>query len=294
MCVLIRKGSFLMKSLCIKSNNTDIIIDLLDRFHSLNLDSICVSNHKFKIYENVIVHFKDDDTDFYYDKIASVLTNTIILFFEEKLLKRILEYNYFYFSLDEKRKILNIAKSFLAEDTLSKEDNFFAIYYPVLDYIKQNKSLVLEGFINFRLQNYMKDLDYVIDISVNKFLIEKEYNEFVDILKMYVSFTPFNSPLVHLIYYNNDSILLDDNRNIIPTDDNIFKAKYLSDISFSSNDYALNTLLNLTPKKLIIHLVDKMEDEFINTLKLIFEDRVEICNSCKICKLHKKDLATNT
>lgn len=294
MCVLIRKGSFLMKSLCIKSNNTDIIIDLLDRFHSLNLDSICVSNHKFKIYENVIVHFKDDDTDFYYDKIASVLTNTIILFFEEKLLKRILEYNYFYFSLDEKRKILNIAKSFLEEDTLSKEDNFFAIYYHVLDYIKQNKSLVLEGFINFRLQNYMKDLDYVIDISVNKFLIEKEYNEFVDILKMYVSFTPFNSPLVHLIYYNNDSILLDDNRNIIPTDDNIFKAKYLSDISFSSNDYALNTLLNLTPKKLIIHLVDKMEDEFINTLKLIFEDRVEICNSCKICKLHKKDLATNT
>lgn len=283
-----------MKSLCIKSNNTDIIIDLLDRFHSLNLDSICVSNHKFKIYENVIVHFKDDDTDFYYDKIASVLTNTIILFFEEKLLKRILEYNYFYFSLDEKRKILNIAKSFLEEDTLSKEDNFFAIYYHVLDYIKQNKSLVLEGFINFRLQNYMKDLDYVIDISVNKFLIEKEYNEFVDILKMYVSFTPFNSPLVHLIYYNNDSILLDDNRNIIPTDDNIFKAKYLSDISFSSNDYALNTLLNLTPKKLIIHLVDKMEDEFINTLKLIFEDRVEICNSCKICKLHKKDLATNT
>lgn len=283
-----------MKSLCIKSDNTDIIIDLLDRFHSLNLDSLCVSNHKFKIYENVIVHFKDDDTDFYYDKIASVLTNTIILFFEEKLLKRILEYNYFYFSLEEKMKILNIAKNFLAEDTLSREDNFFAIYYSVLDYIKQNKSLVLEGFINFRLQNYMKDLDYVIDISVNKFLIEKEYNEFVDILKMYVSFSPFNSPLVHLIYYNNDSILLDSDKNIIPTDDNIFKAKYLSDISFSSNDYALNTLLNLTPKKLIIHLVDKTEDEFINTLKLIFEDRVEICNSCKICKFHKKDLATNT
>ena len=249
-----------MKSLCIKSDNTDIIIDLLDRFHSLNLDSLCVSNHKFKIYENVIVHFKDDDTDFYYDKIASVLTNTIILFFEEKLLKRILEYNYFYFSLEEKMKILNIAKNFLAEDTLSREDNFFAIYYSVLDYIKQNKSLVLEGFINFRLQNYMKDLDYVIDISVNKFLIEKEYNEFVDILKMYVSFSPFNSPLVHLIYYNNDSILLDSDKNIIPTDDNIFKAKYLSDISFSSNDYALNTLLNLTPKKLIIHLVDKTED----------------------------------
>ena len=49
----------------------------------------------------------------------------------------------------------------------------------------------------------------------------------------------------------------------------------MSDISFSSNDYALNTLLNLVPKKIYIHLLDGESDEFINTIKLIFEDRVE-------------------
>ena len=64
-------------------------------------------------------------------------------------------------------------------------------------------------------------------------------------------------------------------------------AKYLSDISFSSNDYALNALLNLTPKKLIIHVMDGTSDEFINTLKLIFENRYEVCNSCELCKLYK-------
>lgn len=288
-----RKGPlFKMKSLCIKTNNQSIISYLLEMFSSLNLDSMYISNHRFKIYENVIIHFNAENTDFYYDKIASILTNAIIEFYEEKLLKRILEYNYFYFSLPEKKIILQMAYDFIQDDKITSEDNFFAIYYAVLDYISQNKSIVLDGFVNFRLQNYMKNLDYIIDISVNKYLIEKEYNEFVSILKLYVSMTPYNSPLIHLIYHDGESILLDNDKNIIPVEDEIFKAKYLSDISFSSNDYALNTLLNLTPKKLIIHLIDnEPDDEFINTLKLIFDGRYEICSECNICSLYKMNLS---
>ncbi len=279
-----------MLSLCIKNNNDEIISYLLDRLFLSNIDSLYVSNREFKSYKNVIIHYKSDKKDFFYDKISSIITDTIIKFYENRFLKRILDYNYFYFTNVEKKKILNIATEFIENDNISKEDNYFSIYYPVLDYISSNKSLVLDGFVNFRLQNYMKNLDYIIDISVNKFLIEKEYNEFVSILKLYVSMTPFNSTLVHLVYYNNESILLDKDKNVIQTDDDIFKAKYLSDISFSSNDYALNTLLNLTPKKLIIHLADGHNDEFINTLKLIFENRYEICTNCVICELYKKNL----
>ena len=279
-----------MKSLCIKNNNRELISYLLEKLSSLNIENLYVSEQQFKIYRNVIVHYKDTNLDFFYDKVSSVLTDCIIHFYEIKLLKRILEYNYFYFSFDEKKEILSTAKDFIEEDVISKEDNYFSIYYSIIDYIKQNKSLVLEGFINFRLQNYMKNLDYIIDISVNKFLIEKEYNEFVDILKFYVSITPFKLPLMHLVYYKNESILLDNDKNVINTDDKSFADNYLSDISFSNNDYALNTILNLIPKKLIIHMIDSKEDEFINTLKLIFGKRYEICYDCVICDLYKRNL----
>ena len=80
---------------------------------------------------------------------------------------------------------------------------------------------------------------------------------------------------------------MDDNKNIIQIQDNIFDAKYLSDISFSANDYCLNTLLNLLPEKLNIHLIDNYEDEFITTLKLIFENRVTVCNDCDICRVYR-------
>ena len=282
-----------MLSLCIKNNNTDIISYLLDKLSSSNIESLYVSNRKFKLYENAIIHYKSDDVEFFYDKISSILTDTILHFYEVKLLKRILDYNYFYFSSIEKRKILSEAKDFIDEDKITREDNYFAIYYSILDYIKSNKSIVLDGVVNFRLQNYMKNLDYVIDISVNKFLIKKEYEEFISILKLYISMTPYNSNIIHLIYNNRESILLDESKNIIHIDDSILKTSYLSNISFSSNDYTLNALLNLLPRKLIIHLIDyKKEDEFINTLKLIFENRYEVCTDCAICNLYKKNFTS--
>ena len=90
-----------------------------------------------------------------------------------------------------------------------------------------------------------------------------------------------------MIYKSKDSIIINDNKEIVSCNDNISKAKYISDISFSSNDLALNTLLNLLPQKITIHLIDGYQDEFINTLSLIFQDRIMICQDCDICKVYR-------
>ena len=113
--------------------------------------------------------------------------------------------------------------------------------------------------------------------------------EFVSLLKLYINSQTSTCNIVHLIYSNETSILLDEDKNIINMDSDFFKAKFLSDISFSSNDYALNTLLTLLPKKIYIHLIDNCIDEFIHTLSLIFESRVEICTDCDICKIYKNN-----
>ena len=90
-----------------------------------------------------------------------------------------------------------------------------------------------------------------------------------------------------MVYVNGESILLDKDKNLIKLNNNINTVQYLWDISFSSNDIALNTLLSILPSKIEVHIIDK-EDEFINTLKLIFEDRIRICNDCNICRTYRK------
>lgn len=277
-----------MKSLCIKTNNEDILNFLNDSLLKLDLNDIYISRAEFKVYKNIIVHYVGEDFSHFHDNLSSIISNCVINFYEKKLLKRILEYNYFYFDGSEKKDILEVAEDFIEEDLISREDNFYSIYSAVSDYIKENKSLVLEGFVNFRLYNYMKSLDYIIDFAVNKYITDKEYMEFINMLKLYVSFTPPKISLIHLIFLGNECILLDKDKNFIPITDENLNAKYLSDITFTQNDYALNTLLNLTPKKITIHLIDKHPDEVINTIKLIFEGRCTVCSSCELCTMYKK------
>ena len=143
-------------------------------------------------------------------------------------------------------------------------------------------------FINFRLKDYLSILDEVVNEAVNSFVIEKEYFEFISLLKLYINSQAYNCEMVHIIFSSSESLLLDENKNLIVVADDIFKAKYLSDISFSSNDYILNSLLTLLPKKIYIHLVDDSIDEFVNTLQLVFENRVSLCTDCNICNLYKK------
>ena len=130
-------------------------------------------------------------------------------------------------------------------------------------------------------------ISYNFFSDMNKFIIDREYTEFIDLLKCYISSKDYGTNIVHLIYQNQESILLDEFKKIIDLDDSILNSKYLSDITFSSNDYTLNTLLTLLPEKIYIHLVDGIQDEFINTLKLVFDDRVYLCNDCNICKIYR-------
>ena len=280
-----------MKTLCIKNNNKKIINYLLDSFTHINSEYVYVSNNTFKNYENIIVHYTGENYKKFYEIFCEILTDCILVFYEDKILKSLINYNYFYFSDIEKRQILNICNNTLeSTDIETCIDCENSIYDSIYKYIIENKSIILDGFVTFRLKNYIKILDSLVDTSINKFLIEREYTEFIQILKLYITSSTSQISTIHLIYSKTDTILIDDNKNIISTNDNLLKAKYLSDITFSSNDYALNTLLNLIPEKLIIHLVDSYSDEFISTLKLIFENRVSICTDCNICKLYNLNL----
>ena len=219
--------------------------------------------------------------------LSELIAEVVLEFYEEKLLKQMLNYNYFYFDEYERLCIcencFNIMEN---EEEMEIKNREEIIQNAVFSYVEENKSMILDGFVYFRLKEYFSYLDNVIDTAVNQFIIEKEYNEFINLLRIYVDSKKTECELLHLIYINGESILLDNNKNIVSVSDNIFNAKYLSDISFSSNDFALNTLLTLLPAKIEIHLIGE-EDEFINTIKLIFENKVSICRECNICKTYR-------
>ena len=272
-----------MKSYCIKTDNKEIIEYLLNKISKLDTPNIYYCNKSFKIYENVILHYKDNNIDKFNNLVAQLITEVIIKFYQEKILRRIINVNYFYFDEFERKIILENCDECISQE---EEEITETIFIGVQEYILEHRNIVVEGVANFRIDEYIKILDNIVDMAVNKYIIEKEYREFINLLKVYVNSTSSKTDMLHLIYTNGESILLDKDKNIIQVDYNLNNAKYLSDITFSSNDIALNTLLSLLPKKIEVHLING-EDEFINTLKLIFENRIKICTSCNICKTYR-------
>jgi len=132
-------------------------------------------------------------------------------------------------------------------------------------------------------------------VSDDPDFVRKEYLEFISLLKLYVNSQLPVTPIIHLVSLNLGILLLDENLNILELDKSNLNTKYLSDISFSDNDYVLNTLLNLLPRKLYLHLANNSPEnfEFINTIKLVFENRIEICTDCDICNLYSKRITTS-
>lgn len=276
-----------MKSFCIKTNNKQILSYLLNRIQKIDFENLTYSQNQFKIYENIIIHYQGEKNLEFYEFLSELLEEVIIEFYEEKIIKHLISYNYFYFDEYEKAKILDNAIQMVdSEEYIKAVEEEKVIRQEIKKYVQEHKTMILDGFVYFRLKKYFHCLDELVDMAVNQYIIEKEYTEFINLLKIYIDTKIPEYELLHLIYNGGESILLDENKNMISISENIYQANYLSDISFSSNDYALNTLLTLVPKKIEIHLIDE-EDEFIHTLKLIFEQRISICKECNICKTYR-------
>lgn len=266
-----------MKSLCIKTNNIKSIDYLLNSLETLYIEDTYFSCKPFKHYTNIIIHYLGNNLDAFLVAISDLLTCLLFNEFEYEFLKKIILQNYFYFDSIETNKVLNICEDILCDsEEYSFENRYNILFNNFFEYFSSNNKLYLNGFLLFQNKKYLEYLENTVDLAVNKFIIEREYLEFISLLKIYINSHSSETNLVRLYYNSSSPTLFDEHNNLIDIKGDSFNMKYLSDISFSSNDYILNALLTLIPKKIVIHLSNTSIDDFINTLSLIFENRITI------------------
>ena len=159
-----------MKSICIKVNNQKEIDYLLKIYDNNYIENTKIRIKKFKIYYNFFIHYlENDDNNFLYNS-SNVLSKYIISRYEKMLIKRCINANYFYFGEYEKDLIIKIALRILELQELEfcyKEEILTNI---IFDYLVYNKKIYVEGFVNFRLKEYIEILDYLVELSVMNYL----------------------------------------------------------------------------------------------------------------------------
>lgn len=158
-----------MKSVCIKTNDAEIIDYLIKTFEKLPVN-FCISNYKFKMYDNVIVHDLENNEKEFIEIVSIVIKNAIEKFYEANLLKKCIKQNYFYLDALEQDYVLKISNQIM-----NLPDNKIGYKNKILkdlikNYITENKSIILDGFMNFRVKEYKELLDNIVDVSVVSFL----------------------------------------------------------------------------------------------------------------------------
>ena len=128
--------------------------------------------------EEIIYTSKENDNDFVY-KISELLTDCIISVYENFLLDKIVVRNYIDFSTLEREKIINGAKEIIDGNDSVVDKIFFVkrknyIYKRLVEFLSDNERIRLEGFIYFRLKDYKKDLELILEKAVEVYLTEKD------------------------------------------------------------------------------------------------------------------------
>lgn len=159
-----------MKSICLKTINEDIIEYLITQLEALPIN-ICISNYRFKTFDNLIIHYLDDEyIDEFYEIISIIIKNTIEKFFEIETLNKIVEKNYFYLSSIERKYIIEISKKVLELPDEKIGGKNTILKKLIKQYLLENKKIVLEGFVNFRIKQYKELLDRIVEVSVFSYL----------------------------------------------------------------------------------------------------------------------------
>lgn len=162
-----------MKTICIKTNNEEIL-EYLNR-NLKKLEEIVISVNEFKNYKNIIIHYIGKNIEDFLINTSTIIADCIVIFFENNILEKVIEDNYFYFEEYEKEIVLKVCYKIieLQEEQLGyKKEVLKALIY---EYLLDNKIMNLEGFILFRIKEYMEILDYIIDISVTNYIMSLKY-----------------------------------------------------------------------------------------------------------------------
>lgn len=142
----------------------------------------------------------------------------------------------------------------------------------------------LEGFVRFRLKDIIDEIEMAIEMSVDDFIIQKEYNEFIDLLRYFVELQEPRIDLVNVIKKNGSFQILDQERKEISSE---YLEGYLADMfkdEVEYEDLLVSALINLAPQKIRLHF---QRDEVEETVRRIFGQKVEICRGCSSVNMEK-------
>ena len=217
------------------------------------------------------------------------LAENIIARYEHCLFGRILEQNMEGEHPYQRKQILSMLPTMENHPQFGSDQRLHAIQEDLKAYFDEYETANIEGLVRFRLKRYLSLLEQTAEYVREMYLSKKEYDEFVELLKYFVSVQNERAKLLHVVIEECGVYQLYDihRRNITRQ---CFSGWFSEQERVKANmdDLLISVLITEAPKRVIIHGVERMENmEFLTTIRTVF-DKTEYCGGCELCRKKKR------
>ncbi len=217
-----------------------------------------------------------------FEKVKEVFYEFIIKVKRDDWFRAILEEQFFYEDRDEQQQILEIIYSVLEgqrEDlaVLVKENKEEPkIREAVEEVFRDQVSLSFDSFIKFRLRPYIKLLEGYVEISIDEYKMEQEYQMFVQTLRDFLANREPKMETLHLLFDEEITFYNEQFEEIRRGElTKMIDRKLLFNHPVYVDSASIAPLLSIAPTSIFLY-TNNPEEPLVRTIKNIFEERVSI------------------
>ncbi len=219
--------------------------------------------------------------------LALQLADVITREYEEKSLSAYIDEAHPYFLPGERQHILHLAS--LAMQRLPSERRTQYIENRLNAFLDDAESLSLDGFLTFRLKEYKLLLKKTALNAVESYLAEREYEEFITLLRYFVNTRPSEEPVLHIVAEQDGRFKLFDREGeslrILYGEE----AEWGATEGLTEEDMLLSTLITVAPREITFHSVGNLQNaRLLETVMKVFSGRVHVCDACPLCRPQKE------
>jgi putative sporulation protein YtxC len=195
-------------------------------------------------------------------------------------LKHILSTHYYYCDEDEQQQIIDIVHSVL--NGKKEELTVFLpqmnikehIMFKIDDWFQEHAKFSFDAFVTFRLRSFMNELKKYVELSLDEYKMEQEYQMFIQMLREFLIDRDPKLQQLHLLF-SDVTTFYDGEFNEIKRVElaKMVDRKLLINHPVYIDSVTIAPLLSIAPTRIYLYS-DERDQPLIRTIQNIFEERV--------------------
>ncbi|WDL96082.1 sporulation protein YtxC [Alicyclobacillus sp. ALC3] len=156
----------------------------------------------------------------------------------------------------------------------------------LVDASDRNLPLSIDALVRFRLRTSLLSVEQAVTTMVDQFLSDREYEEFVAMLRYMLDQQPAREQELH-VFCADERVWICDAEGTLVRDEEVSTAATAASEGHEVNgeDLAMSILITRSPCKIVIHDITYAAPwpSFSETVERVFLERAQRCRDCTTC-----------